>query len=901
MRSGIGVSEIRYSRLGEVTFSQGRPLLPTEQGGAVVVDRQLLQIWQFADGRTLGEVLARFDDLPLDEVRAALSCLSEGGLLRRGEARSPVVQSASPPLPASARVSVVIVSYNSQAWLDECLPSLAGQTCPPMEIIVVDNGSDADPRPWLAEHYPHVQTLRMPVPSSFAAAINAGVQASAGDYVLMLNPDVRLEPDAIAQMVSVIAGRSDIAAVAPKLRFWWAPAFLNGIGNRQPKAGFGADNALGHLDLGQFDHWDKVPSVCFAAALIPRAAWDAVGPLDDGFPMYYEDLEWSYRARLLGWQIVTAPRAVVYHAFGGRIPSPERASLGARKLQHVLYGRRRFIEKLADDFRWRFVLTFSLEEIARLIVSLARFDWGAARAILNAWAQFRRDRPALSALRDLLQSRRKIDDRMLFASRDKMPPTLMWHGFPEFSWDILKTHYLPWMRTQRIAPEFQSAQTPVRLLILSHGIVGKKMAGPGMRYLEMARALQCDDLAVTLAVPGESDLSVSDVALIPYRESDQNRIRQLVDAHDVVLISGYLLNKFPFLAQTRARLVVDFYDPLILENLHYGADDPAAVRQLRARRMVDLTNRLAQAGDFFVCGNERQRDFWLGVLASNGRINPQTYGQDASLKSLIDVVGIGFPDRPPRADAPFLRGIHPQIPEDARIVLWGGGIWNWLDPLTLVRAWPQVIRRFPDARLVFLGTRHPNPTVPSHKMAAETISLAEEIGEKDRTIIFLEWVEYHDRERLLSEADVGVTLHPLHVETRYSARTRVLDYFWARLPVLITEGDVTSEWVDAYGIGRVVPEADEAAVAAALIDLLDRPKDAFADAFSPLLERFTWPQVVAPLRRYCLEGDFAPDRLERNTALPADSLLRQGWQIWRAAGTRAFAHRVWRYLQWRFS
>ncbi len=458
-------------------------------------------------------------------------------------------------------------------------------------------------------------------------------------------------------------------------------------------------------------------------------------------------------------------------------------------------------------------------------------------------------------------------------------------------------------------PEFDLSSRRPHLLIVSHDVVGRKMAGTGMRYLEMARALK-DTLDVTLALPAPTELDVPGVRIAAYQETRPGSLQVLVENSDIALVSGYMAEKFPFLETTATRLVVDLYDPMVLENLHYYFDQSLEAQASLNRHAVDIMNRMACMGDFFLCGNERQRDFWLGVLAANGRINPETYRQDSSLKRLIDVVGIGFPSHPPRKTAPYVRGVHPQIPEDARIVLWGGGIWNWLDPLTLVRAWPRVVERYPQARLVFLGTRHPNPQVPVHEMVARTMSLAEEIGERERSIVFLEWVSYDEREALLLEADVGVALHPVHVETRYSARTRVLDYLWARLPVLITEGDVTSEWVAEYGVGRVVPESDPRAVADALCDLLSQPKESLASAFTPLLARFSWPQVVQPLLRYCLEGAYAPDRRERRPCTASQqrsvsplehSRLVKAVFIWRTQGARAVLHRLWRYIQWKLS
>lgn len=436
------------------------------------------------------------------------------------------------------------------------------------------------------------------------------------------------------------------------------------------------------------------------------------------------------------------------------------------------------------------------------------------------------------------------------------------------------------------------------VLIASNDVVGANMAGPGMRYLEMARVLRAD-CDVTLAVPAATSLVEPGFNLVHYSVERPESLPLLVANADVAIVSGYMIWQFPALSGSRARLVVDLYDPFLLENLHYQASQPLPVRDAAAQKDIVITNRLARLGDFFICGSERQRDLWMGVLAANGRVNARTFAHDPALRRLIDVVGIGFPNHAPRA-RPMLRGVHPAFSSGSRIVLWGGGIWNWLDPLTLVRAWPATLARWPEARLVFLGTRHPNPDVPRHRMADDTIALAEAIGEKDRSIFFIEWVPYEERAALLNEADIGVTLHPVHVETRYAIRTRVLDYFWARLPVLVTEGDVTSEWVREGRLGRVVPPLDSEAVAAALTEMLARPKADWAPAFAPLPERFAWQHVVEPLRRYCLEGDYAPDR----PALAAEAPVQRGsWQqaifLWRTEGLRTMFSRGWRYLRLR--
>jgi len=883
-----------------------RPLLSTNQGGRVALDGVLLSLWKAADGKSLPEIVASFEaqGATSGTVSVALACLVEAGLLER----HPPAPLPSEPLSLQGLlVSAVIVSYQSRDWLEECIPSLLAQTYSPIEIIVVDNGCLDDTRDWLAEHYPQVKLLPLPEAQSFARATNLGAASAEGEYLFLLNPDVRLETDCVAQMVQAVQSEPACAAVGAKLKFWWAPSFLNGMGNRVGAFSWGTDNALGHLDLGQFDAWEDLPSACFAAILIPKSAWETIGPADEGFPMYYEDTEWSYRARLLGYRVLAAPQAVVYHAFGGRVPKGEDSGLSPKKLRNVVYGRMRFALKLVGGYLRRFLRNYWLEDWANFTSALAHGEGATARAYLSGWGDVLRDWPAIQSLRRDLQARRKLDDEDLFQLQRDMPVTLAWHGLPELTWDLILNHYYPLFRSRSVKPmpEFDPSERRPHLLIISHDVVDTKMAGPGMRYLEMARAL-CQDLFVTLAVPADTSLEIPGLRIVRYWEDRPASLQVLVDNSDVALISGYMVQKFPFLETTQTRLVVDLYDPFVLENLHYYLQEPMEAQEHLNTQAVEITNRLAKIGDFFICGNERQRDYWLGVLTANGRTNPRNFISDPTLRALIDIVGIGFLSRSPQA-RPFLRGIHPQVPQDARIVLWGGGIWNWLDPLTLVEAWPQVIARHPEARLVFLGTRHPNPDVPRHEMAARAEQRAGELGEKDKTILFFEWLAYEDREALLCEADVGVTLHPIHVETRFSLRTRVLDYFWAKLPVLITDGDITSEWVRQYGLGEVVPAHDAVAVARSLNAILDQPKDAWQAAFEPIRASLSWSEAVKPLLRYCLEGGYAPDRLERKplpTAAPLpgpSSRLARARYIWRTEGTRMLLHRVWRYVQWRLA
>jgi glycosyltransferase involved in cell wall biosynthesis len=438
-----------------------------------------------------------------------------------------------------------------------------------------------------------------------------------------------------------------------------------------------------------------------------------------------------------------------------------------------------------------------------------------------------------------------------------------------------------------------------RFLIVCNDVVDVKMAGPGMRYLEMARILK-NELDVTLAVPSETSLQEPGIPLVPYALNSPESLKALVDNSDVALVSGHMVRQFPFLATTPTRLVVDMINPFLLEHLHYNPDTPIEFQTMALRGAVEDTNDLARTGDYFVCGSERQRDFWMGVLAANGRINPLTHGEDDTLRNLISVVGFGIPEQPPVRRHPVLRGVNPAFGEDTKIVWWGGGMWDWLDSVTMIEAWPAVLARHPEARLVFLR-QHPNPRIPRHKKAERTMRIAEELGEVDRSVFFLEWLSYLDCETMLCEADVGVVLHPLHVETHFSARTRIYNFIWARLPILVSDGDVMSELVRERGLGRVAPPSDPDGVALALSELLDKPKTAWQDSFEELTDCLRWSRVVSPLREYVLTGGQAADRQRECYPFFGQDFLRKlgkARNIWREAGLFAVFKRALVHIRW---
>ena len=388
-----------------------------------------------------------------------------------------------------------------------------------------------------------------------------------------------------------------------------------------------------------------------------------------------------------------------------------------------------------------------------------------------------------------------------------------------------------------------------------------KMAGPAIRAWQIAAALSLEHevrlVSTTIADLSDPRFSIEAV--------DDPGLVELERWCDVFVFQGWLIHARPFLLSSTKVIVADLYDPLHLEQLEQGRDEGRRGRRQAVRSATAVLNEQLIRGDFFLCASERQRDFWLGQMAAVGRLNPRTYDEDRTLRSLLTVVPFGVPDEAPARTGAAMRGVVPGIGADDRIILWGGGIYNWFDPLTLLHAMDRVRRRVPTVRLLFMGLKHPNPDIPEMAMAVATRELSERLGLTGSHVFFNEgWVDYEDRQNYLLEADIGVSTHLDGLESALSFRTRILDYLWASLPVVATAGDALADIVVAAGAGTSVPAGDVDALADALVTMLedDDLRARHAKGASAAAAHLRWSQVLEPLVSFCRAPRRAPDLLD---------------------------------------
>ena len=292
------------------------------------------------------------------------------------------------------------------------------------------------------------------------------------------------------------------------------------------------------------------------------------------------------------------------------------------------------------------------------------------------------------------------------------------------------------------------------------------------------------------------------------------------DWADVIMFQGLVMARDRWLARERRR---SSSPTSTTRSTSSSSSRPrtAATRSRRddRARLHAGAQRAARAAATSSCARrEKQRDFWLGQLAGLGRINADTYDDDESLDVAASPSSrSASPTRPPTRTGTAIKGVVPGIGADDKVILWGGGIYNWFDPLTLIRAVDR-LRHERDRRPAVLprarSTR--TPTCPRCAWPWRARDLADSLGLTDKHVFFNEeWVAVR-RPAELPARRRPRRLAPTCSTSRRSSRfrTRILDYLWAGLPIVATRGDTFGELIPRTASACVVPAED--------VDALDR-------------------------------------------------------------------------------
>lgn len=244
-------------------------------------------------------------------------------------------------------VSLIAVNYNGAHTLPGFLEALAQTRYDPFELLVVDNASSDGSVALLESSGTSLRLIRSPENVGFGCACNRGAAESDGDYLVFLNPDVRVTPDWLSILVATLERDERAAIVSPQT----LPGYRT-----QPSGG----------------PPEELHAVPGCAMMVRRAAWEELGGFDERIFLYWEDTELCWRAWLSGWSVLADRRAYVFHDEGG---SSDAGSMAGEQLKNGLYTNLKLMP-------WRNVLAFVG---LAAVKSAIRFARQPQRSIPAAW------------------------------------------------------------------------------------------------------------------------------------------------------------------------------------------------------------------------------------------------------------------------------------------------------------------------------------------------------------------------------------------------------------------------------------------------------------------------------------------------------------------------------------
>lgn len=414
-----------------------------------------------------------------------------------------------------------------------------------------------------------------------------------------------------------------------------------------------------------------------------------------------------------------------------------------------------------------------------------------------------------------------------------------------------------------------SKTNTTRVLVISPDVVGKKMAGPGMRYVEVARVLGGEfDTTLAIGIEGSTALDpIEGVKLTSYNHIDQ--LKTLIDSSDVLFCQMFDRNAATYAIEQGKRIVYDFYNALPVETVGAekisGFTNPAD----KDREYIELLRYFrfcCQTGSYFVCSNERQRDWWLGFMMANQGLLPSNL-DTREVQDIIGYATFGMEAGEPQQTHHPIKG--KLTGKNDFVLLWAGGIWDWFDAITPITAVANLAKQHPDIKLVFYGVVHPNKHVGRPKNVDRSIEHAKKLGVYQKNVIFLEdWVPAGERSNYLLDADVAISSHIESLETRYAFRTRILDHFWTKLPSIVTSGDWFADYISSRNLGIATPCKDIDATEAAILSLYEN-KQQYKDIVANIetaREDWRWGNTLKDLTNYIRHYDArAPRKLDEIT------------------------------------
>lgn len=737
-------------------------------------------------------------------------------------------------------VSLIIPSHDGLPLLKKTLPFVLqtryddGQ----FEVVVVDNGSHDATVDETPQRFAGVRILKLGRNAGFARACNEGARSSRARYVAFLNNDMRVDQGWLIPLVDALESDPLRIAAGGKV-LSWDGASIDFAGGDLNFEGRAFQRRLGDRADRGTDLPCDTAFVNGGAMLVRREDFLAIGGFDEDFFAYYEDVDFGWRAWVLGFGLRWVPQSIAYHQHGAtaaRLSRAQKRFLLERNgllSMYKNYDEVNLHKALAAAMVMAGIRTLAGADIRRDSFALwpplppqdpvwLTPEGGAHLAAINAAISLL---PVVQPRRSFIQEHRKRSDREVLEHFGMpMEPIHPGRAYAQTQHAVLTSTGLARVLTGRVRT----------VLVISPDVLpleGLPTTGAGLRAWGIGQGLQARGFCVRYSMPRAALASYpnvqTDIADLAWDERNMPAVVHASGAEVIIACGWPLLEQ---LAECPRPVALDFHGPHLIERTIQGHLDPET--NIRAKLAC-----IARA-DFFTCAGDRQRSYFIPWLLMAGI----PYRDD-----MIAQVPVSLsPELPP---------VSARRPDEP-VFVYGGVFLPWQDPSVALTVLVEELERAGRGRLDLYGGKHPFIPLDTRRFEALVRRL-----EGSSRVHAHGMVDHDQLLRAYAEASVAADVMARNPERELAFTTRTVEYLWCGLPVIYNNYADLARLIDEFDAGWTVDPGDAGEIRAAVREAIGEPDVVARKATNArrlVTERLTWTTAIGPLAAFCAEPFFRP-------------------------------------------
>lgn len=326
------------------------------------------------------------------------------------------------------------------------------------------------------------------------------------------------------------------------------------------------------------------------------------------------------------------------------------------------------------------------------------------------------------------------------------------------------------------------------------------IVGTAVIYLKIIDILKSQKYKVDVIVPEKTDLNIKDVDFHVYKDSNNKKV---IDKSKLVIFGAYPPIDPMVYAHKKNKIIISYLWSIAPIGSLEFSDFKDMDKQAKLHQYITSSYNLSLLlSDKIFCRDKQARKFIMGSMISLGILNQDEYKKDRTFENIVEIAQFGIDQKTPKHREDIYRNKIDGISKKDFLLIWNGGIWNWNDGITLIKAM-NLLRKEP-IKLIFQGYKHPNKYQKLSKEANKTISLAKKLKLVNKNVFFVDqWVPFKERGNYLTECDAGIVTSPNIPEANLFLKTRIYDYIWADLPILANDSEAFSNDVEKYKLGLI--------------------------------------------------------------------------------------------------